>query len=206
MISGSPLSRVIPLLDCIRAFLDTPSISVLIVSLLFIITSCKSELSKEDYIAWVRSYENGLHVKKPYGDFIFDLQYLPSDYFLAQSENSEANSEIQQYILTISLVGRDDNIIDFNASDLRSQKAKEYYFSYQFQNDVVLEENGEQLQCLLYHFESLSGIKGGKTFVFGFNVPEISGDEVRLVIRSQYLSSLPIKISVSKKNIPALVL
>jgi hypothetical protein len=155
-----------------------------------------------------------------YSEFTFDVQYQPHDYaFILQGGIPTAtdlevfkknNSSIQHYILKIALKGGGADIISHGVVDEMDQQQKLYYFSYRFQDDISLEENGEVIPCTLFHFERQSDLSGGRTFVLGFenaaSSKAPSDRNAQLVIKSPYFSSLPIKIKVSKNNIPSLVL
>ena len=178
--------------------------------------SCHGSLDKEDYISWVRNYSNGLHVNQQVGEFAFDVQYQPSDYLWLQkmtTENSEKqqeknapSQEIQYYVLTVGLTSKNADFINYGVNDLPGKQRKLYYFSYQFQNDIKLEEGGRQVPCALYHFEKPVDLRGTRTFLLGFERPDKNAQESILIIESEQFGSLPVKIKMSKANIPNLKL
>jgi hypothetical protein len=178
--------------------------------------SCQSRLEQKDYIAWVRDYENGLHVKKSNAEFTFDLQYQPSAYVWLQRHGAGTEkidtTEIatiagtQYYILTIAVERNDVDFIDYNVKDIKEKQQKLYYFSYQFQNDIFLEENNTRLPCVLFHFERSIDLNQNCTFILGFENQNSDSKEAKLIIQSQQFGSLPVKIKVSKTNIPSLAI
>lgn len=160
---------------------------------------------------WVRDYKNGLHVKKTFSSFVFDLQYQPSDYVTVLKNDASPVSKgghdtnIEYYTLKVSLTDPRRDIINFESQSGAEAQRRKYYFSYLFQEDVYVEENGKRFPCVLFHFERPEFQKTG-TFVLGFERPEgsLPGTETRFVIESPYFSSLPIKIAISKTDIPSL--
>jgi hypothetical protein len=168
------------------------------------------------YVHYVRSYENGLHVRNKVDDFLFDVQYQPDDYVrlmrAGTKENYrktlETNNEIQNlqyYVVNISVASNPQlDILDYNAQNLPDKQKRSYYFSYLFQNDIELEEGGKRYPCLLFHFERPADGKNSKTFVVGFDKGDIESTEAKLIINSSYLGSLPVKIKISKENIPSI--
>jgi hypothetical protein len=180
----------------------------------FVFFSCSPDLSKEAYIEWVRDYEHGLHVSKKSSGFVFDLQYQPSAYVWLQQQRAglrtggqqeatiDSLSATQYYTLTVSVEDTHYDLIDYNVRDEAEKQQKLYYFSYLFQDDIVLEENDRTLPCVLFHFERQGDLGRHRTFVLGFESPDRNAKEARLVIRSRYFNSLPIKINVNKDNIP----
>jgi hypothetical protein len=210
MITGYPLAVVVALS---RHFGRAASLALICA---FIFLSCNSPLSEREYAHWIRDYSNGLHVRETIDGFVFDVQYQPSEYLFIANADRNSNTAvvagaadaatIQQYVLTIATSNEGEDFISAGVSDVAEKQQKLYYFSYQFQNDITLEENGKVLGCVLYHFELSSHRRGERAIVLGFEQQKTPGDNVQLVIRSQYFGSLPIRINISKKNIPAIQL
>ncbi len=177
----------------------------------FIFTSCTGSLDRKEFIRWVEDYKNGLHVLKVTDEFIFDLQYQPSQYLSLQRNSSGAlpkidEDNLQHYTLTISASDSKLDFMDYGIHDFSEKQRKLYYFSYLFQNDIHVEENGTIMPCVLFHFERQADLKHGRTFVLAFEKSKEETNETYLVINSDQFGSLPIKIKVFKKNIPALKL
>lgn len=173
--------------------------------------SCNSALSRDAYVAWVRDYDNGLHVKKQFSGYDFDLQYLPSQYVMLQrsgavTEGQDGQATLQHYTLSVSLENKAADLISHNIANSIEKQQKLYYFSYEFQQDITLEENGKVLPCALFHFEKGSGLSNVSTFVLAFENSEVPSAEATLVISSEHFSALPIKIKISKDNIPSLAI
>lgn len=178
----------------------------------FCLSSCDSRSGHERYIEWLRDYEHGAHARLAADDFVFDLQYQPSEYVLlqrgmrnlpraAEQEELQKISDIQYYTLVVSVRGGND-LLAYHAGNAIEKQQRQYYFSYRFQNDIVLEENGKELPCVLFHFE-LTGDGGkGRTFVLGFENTGENADEAKVVIRSELFGALPVRIKISKTNIP----
>ncbi len=172
----------------------------------FLFVSCSNNLEKRDYIQWIIGYDNGLHVKKAVGDFIFDLQHEPVEYqSLVRSAVSVTKSDdLQYYTLKVSLRDPTGDLLLYNINDVAGKQRNLYYYSYLFQNDIFLEEDSFKLPCVLFHFEQNDLLKT-RTFVLGFENPQKeSAKETKLIIQSSQFGTLPIKIQISKHNIPTL--
>jgi hypothetical protein len=186
----------------------------LFVVLLFLV-SCNSRLAPKEYLKWIQDYKNELHVLKNEGEYSFDLQYEPLQYkwLLQQDEASltqipdfqkDSLSDIQYYLLTIGLQNKDIDVIDYGLEDISQKQQKLYYFSYEFEHHINLEEGSKVLPCILFHFEKPLDLKPSRTFILGFENPFKDSKEATLVIQSEYFGALPIKIKVKKNNIPEL--
>lgn len=174
-----------------------------------LLASCSRTLEREEYVRWVEDYTNGLHIQKAAAGFVFDLQYLPAAYrsLLNSPSGTPTSAEqgMQYYTLKIDLKDSPGDIISYHVRDISEKQQRLYYFSYLFQNDLYLEEAGEKIPCVLFHFEQ-SDLQTSRTFVLGFETSGETLEESSLVIDSQQFDSLPIKIKVSKQNIPVLKL
>jgi hypothetical protein len=172
------------------------------------LSSCTGELKEQDYIKWVRDYDNGLHVQKRANDYVFEVQYAPTDYVWLQykDRSREELNDLQYYTLTISPSEESIDFIDFKVGSESGKQQKLYYFSYLFQNAIHVEESGVTMPCVLFHFERPVDLKNSRTFVLGFEKSKDESLESTLVIESDQFGSLPISIKVTKENIPALQL
>lgn len=166
----------------------------------FILASCTRLVTESEYKAWIRDYDNGLHVRKTVSDFVFDLQYQPVDYLkLARDPSQAIDNTLQYYLLTIGVNNSESNLLNYEIGNLTEKQKRIYYFSYTFQNDIFLENGNEKLPCVLYHFEQSIGTSNERTFVLAFEDQNFH-DEARLVIQSDFFGSFPIKIKVSKST------
>jgi hypothetical protein len=172
--------------------------------------SCTKELGKDDYVNWVKDSKNGLHVTKESNGFVFEVQYQPEDYLWLQSGEQNRRTakdrpdNIQHYLLTISPVNNELDLINSNIENTSEKQEKLYYFSYLFQNDLQIQENGKSLPCVLFHFEKPQDLKRSRTFLLGFENQSTEVKESKLVIHSEQFGSLPITIKIVKENIPTL--
>ena len=186
-----------------------------IVAMLTSLTGCAGPLNEKDYIAWVQDYDNGLRVTREANNFVFDLQYQPAEYVWLQRNKGDikreeirndksAMDELQYYTLTIGVKDNLADFVDYSVQSINEKQEKLYYFSYGFQHDIKLEENGRTLPCVLFHFERTLDLKPTRTFVLGFENSDETTTEAKLIIDSDWLGSIPVKMKVSKENIPTL--
>jgi len=177
-----------------------------------LLLSCTTTLSPDEYVKWVENPKNGLRSLKNSGELHFDVQFQPSDYLWLQSgkimeyeESKVSNQGVQHYLLKITSQTPE---VDWLKSgyDRSAYQTRLYYFSYLFQNDISVLENGLAIPCAMYHLEQAQGGNYTKTFLLGFENKFPSSETAVLTIKSEYLSSLPINIKISKNNIPNLKL
>lgn len=170
---------------------------------------CKKNLTEKEYLAWVRDFGNGLHAQREINEFVVDVQFQPTQLMALQrskshvvdEEEMEGLKEMQYYLLTLSVKGDEYDFIRYGVSDVEELQRKEYYFSYNFQENIRLEDpDGKILPCILYHFEKPINLAKSRTFVLGFMASEAA--ETTLVMESEYIHSLPIKIKINKTDYP----
>lgn len=156
----------------------------------------------------MQDYSNGLHVEREHGPFLFDVQFQPPLYLALLNNSSgeilridQTREEIQYFLLKISLKDGGD-LLTYDVNDLAEKQSRLYYYSYLFQQDIFLEDSGENIPCVLFHFEQ-SDLNKSRTFLLGFEHPvKGEGEDAKLVIRSDQFGSIPIKIKISKHNLP----
>lgn len=185
------------------------------ITILFILTCCtKSELTIQEYTQWISDYNNGLHVRKDVGTLVLDLQYKPSQLVMAQRQGllikeetqTISDSLLQYFTLKIGTTASTDFLLHQaqNATDVQRNL---YYYSYLFQNDLYIDYKGVRYPCVLYHFERAT-LQGKETiFNLAFEVPGVnhqSDDALTLVIASDHISSLPIRLEIFTRDTPNL--
>lgn len=180
-----------------------------------LLPGCSSSLDQDQYVRWVESYEHGLRVRTTVNDYTLDVQYKPTDYVAlqrmdyndaSQSFNVARNAaeKLQYYTLTISTNQPENDLL--RQGSLAEKQRLLYYFSYELQHAIRLEEGGTKLPCVLYHFERSYDLKPRHTFVLGFERPVANPEQATLVIDPPLFSPKPIRITLNKQNIPTLQL
>jgi len=169
--------------------------------------ACRPNLAPDEYLAWIQDYEHGLHAKRGYGDFIFDVQFQPHDFFTLTGRpvHPPVRQDVvmQYYLLKISCTDPSQDPIKRHVDSAAQWQERLYYYSYLFQNDLFLEENGVKYPCVLFHFEQ-SDISNNRVFALGFETPAPASGTSKLVITSEQFGSLPVRIEIVKDKIPAL--
>lgn len=176
----------------------------LIVVTVIVLTSCRPQPGDKEFVSWVRDYDNGMHVRHLQNDLAFDLQYQPSEYVWMQrngnfdskvfnSQRAELD-QMQYFLLSIRSSDGQNDVITHRANrDVELTNKLLYYFSYRFQDDIVVDEGPRRWPCTLYHYEQ----HGTKSFVLGFPKGTDVTTDVTLMIDSPVLDSIPVRIKVS---------
>jgi hypothetical protein len=110
---------------------------------------------------------------------------------------------LQYYTLTVGLPESTNDFLENQVSSPEEKQQLLYYYSYQFQNDLTLEDGDSKLPCVLFHFERSADIKNSRTFVLAFENLHADSREVNLSIQSELFPQL-VTIKISKNNIPSL--
>jgi len=174
---------------------------------LLVLTACHEKLAADHYVAWIQDYDHGLHVKREYADFVFDLQFQPRDFFkltgTQPAPHSDQGTVMQYYLLRVSCKDPSQDPAKYNVSSASEWQQRLYYYSYLFQKDLFLEENGLKYPCVLFHFEQ-SDISNTRVFTLGFETPAPGAGVSNILVESEQFGSLPVRIEIVKENIPAL--
>lgn len=132
-----------------------------IYSIIILLTSCSSDLSKQEYVNWVQDPDNGLIIRKEIGDFAFELFYKPISFQVLQAwedlSSLDEYKDTQHYTFKIeSLKGLD--VLKDGALDDMEYNNRLFYLSDYIQKDFRLIEAGDTLPCLFAHYERSYGL------------------------------------------------
>ncbi len=168
------------------------------------------ELTAAEYVTWIEQEENGLHMTKKIGEYVFDLQYKPAEYVVlkenmilpASSEEMKSEtanySDMQYFTLRIKGENGQDPLTD--VADLDTYTSRLVYFTGAMQHDLKLVAGADTLPCMLFHYEPTSGIDGRLTFLIGF--PGTSPETDRtFLMEGHELNTGPICITIDKSSI-----
>ena len=158
------------------------------------------------------------------GDFIFTLQYKPSDYILLKENNlatldmnkwEKEKKEIEGLIqLNLKIESKDSNkeMLQIGATSVQEYTERIQYFSYDAQKDIFLIDGKDTLPCILYHFERSYNLAPYSNLVLGFKSSKKFGEDQQDKIISfddQALRQGKINFIIKAtnlKNIPSLKL
>ena len=126
---------------------------------------CKSKsLPADAYLEYCVDTNNTIKTSKTMGQVKLDLVYQPADLVILQRSRSavltmrtldslrKSYDTLQFYTLTLeNMMGHSEPIKAQGDTQLYSDFIN--YFSFQAQRDIKLLQNGDTLDCILYHFE-----------------------------------------------------
>lgn len=173
------------------------------------------QLAPDDYIRWVESESNGLHLKHSANGVTFRLQYKPHMYILLkqyQRHIPDVQHELQQlaglqyYDFSVSS-STGETLLEGGDSDDQKSDSQVEYFTSNIKKNICLVENGDTLPCELSYFERNYGAADGNLLVLGFreNSPAsgpadrtfiyhddvFNSGQVKLVLKGNSIASLP---------------
>lgn len=172
-------------------------------------------MSVEDYVAWVKDYDNGLHQQRAVGEYVFDTQFKPIAYMMLKQNQgklptaqaleeykTEAEGEVY-FDLKLGPKSGNVDLLRFNAASQDEYQQRVYYFSFKFQESIYLEQDGKKIPCSAYHFERAYNLKNNRSFLLGFSNVDIA-KPASLVIDSDLLKTGPVKFNFDWKELPSL--
>jgi hypothetical protein len=192
--------------------------SILMLLLATLMSCCNRPLDRDAYVSWLKNEKNGLRDIRSEGGRYFDLQYQPAEMVYLQRnpgnslgrEETEAELEgisvLQYYTLTVGLERGGEDFIASGTSGPAERQERIYYFSYPFQEDIFLVENGKKLSPVLFHFERSMDMKSSRTFVLGFENTGAGRGTATFVIESPLFGPAPIELKINKTDLKKLKL
>ncbi len=167
----------------------------------FLFFGCQTKLSREDFLQWVKNYENGLHVRQSFNGVVYDVQYLPTQARDYSIDSKELRLGLQHVTLRIASHDGSD-ILNRHATSPRDFQLNDYYYSYLFQQDIFLEQGNNVLPCVLFHFERTADQHNNRVFNLAFENEKDESEEFFLIIKSDRLSGLPVRIKFTRHALP----
>ena len=176
-------------------------------------------LTTQEYIDWVDDIDHGLVAIKSVGDYHYTLQHTPIEYILlkeyktitpaAFQEEKKNRNGLQYFKLQIA-TRQGNDLLKRGVADANEYEQRLNYLAYQMQHDIQLVDNGDTLNCLLYHFERTYGLTPHRTVLLGFEAStrETYQDKT-LIIDDKITQNGIVKLKLKANqlnNIPTLAL
>jgi len=167
------------------------------------------ELLPIEYVQWVRDERNGLRIKKQDGNYVYELQYQPIEYLVVLQERSE---EIKASTLKEEAKKRGDlHYFTFKMATTKGKgilsdkdlfiENKEIYLLSGLQQDFMLTEGNDTLNCVMLHFESANNLVPYDQCVLAFEKSENPTSDIVFLFRAEKYSDEWVKIPIKRENL-----
>lgn len=166
--------------------------------------SCSS-LSEKEYLNWCEANTNGLHFRRDVNEVNLDIRYLTPECRWLKGNKLEGlelwkaeNRTKHHFILKMN----------WKVSSKKTTSSEiKYYLSYNLQNDIYLQStDGTKIPCLIAHLENQQMSGHTKTVHLAFDSDPLVLPELTLVIDSELISSVPVKMHFDLSKLPVLKL
>ncbi len=170
------------------------------------ILACNSSLPAKDYIRWVRDIRNGLHKQKQVGEYVFDIQYKPSEYSslteraISDSSNKQSDMVYLTLKLKVQQEGKPTDILRYKLGSEKEYYDRLYYYSFRFVNDLYLLNGDEKIPCSVFHFERSYDLSAYRTWIIGFYT-HLKENDLILVIDSPQMDTGPVRIRWNRTDL-----
>lgn len=153
-------------------------------------------LPPADYVNWVKNPSNGLVKSSQVGKVLYELTYTPKEYVVANEirSNSISSEELdnrvselgnqQYYNLKIKSLNSSD-VMQTNITSRDEYDARINYYSFDFQNDIVLVAGMDTISCNMCHFVRSHGVAPYVDFILSFDEYKESKDNQILLFDRQ---------------------
>ncbi len=167
------------------------------------------ELTPVEYVQWVRDERNGLKISQQEDKYIYELQYQPIEYLVILQERSE---EIKASTLKDEAEKRGDlQYFTFKMSSTKGKgilsdkdlfiENKDIYLLSGLQQDIMLAEGKDTLNCVMFHFEASNNLVPYDQCVLAFEKSENPESDITFLFRTQKYADGWIKIPIKRENI-----
>lgn len=186
--------------------------------LLSLLMACgKQELVPSDYMEWVHDPTNGLVKKKTIHPLEVEVLFKPLDYIIVNEQRTNtidpsvykerqlALKGMQYYTLKLGIEGDQYDVTNYEVRTASEQQARLAYLSFSLQRAIKLVENGDTLNCQLFHFERSYDLTPYRTFVLGFEQKEATKyRDKTLIVEPSFSKTGPIKLTFETSNLVAI--
>jgi len=167
------------------------------------------ELTPIEYVQWVRDERNGLRISKQEGAYIYELQYQPVEYLVVLQERSEKikastlkeeaekRGDLQYFTFKMSTTKGKGILSD---KDLFIEN-KDIYLLSGLQQDIMLAEGKDTLECVMLHFEASNNLVPYDQCVLAFEKSENPASDITFLFRTRKYADGWVKIPVKRENI-----
>ncbi|MDR1729697.1 MAG: hypothetical protein LBR52_03450 [Prevotellaceae bacterium] len=167
------------------------------------------ELTPAEYVQWVRDERNGLRVNRQEGAYTYEIQYQPVEYLVVLQERSEV---IAASTLKEEAERRGDLLyFTFKMSSEKGKgilsdndlviENKDIYLLSGLQQDIMLAEGQDTLECVMLHFESSNNLVPYDQCVLAFEKPGNPASDFTFLFRTEKYAGGWVKIPIKRESI-----
>jgi hypothetical protein len=177
-----------------------------------------------DYVKYVKDSKNGLTVVKHMDKVDYSAQYRSAEYMVASEQkdpylktdmfNKEKlkYADLEYYLLQISTANGNQDVLTINLQSEEEYTKRQGYYSFAFENDIVLVEGIDTLPCAIFNYVPNYGLSPHIDFLLAFTKNKNESDgklkfDRNFIINDQVMGYGTVKLTLKKEdlnNIPSL--
>ncbi|MCK6648972.1 MAG: hypothetical protein L6Q66_04905 [Bacteroidia bacterium] len=178
---------------------------LIIPAFLFLFSCGITSLDRNEYISYIENVDNGLNVIKTVGEINYSIQYKPEDYIMIK-ERSYGNkvlieNNMYYFTLRLALSDKSKDILKYNISSPSEYYQRVNYYSFGFQDDILLFSGMDTLECSLFQYVPSYGLSPSADFVLGFEKVGESENDLQFVLDDKIFGAGIVKLVVRDKDI-----
>ena len=185
-----------------------------LMGVLLLMVACKSELTPEEMVHFVKQMDNGLQKSVAINGVQVEALLKPVDYIVALEERtnrihaktySKTKAELEgleYYQLKLSTPGFEDkDITTFKNQEGISQGNMTYYLSYEIKNHIKLATTTDTLRPVMCHFERSYGVRPDRILELAFERPDDQKADRTLILNSKTIAPEAFEITFKAEDI-----
>lgn len=172
------------------------------------LVSCSSELTKNEYVNWIESPENGIKKVRTLDGFKYAIQYKPIEYIILKKNKDAVKTSDYEDLHYIDLELSHTDFPEFMKLGLEEKEDYYHrlkYYSFDIQNDLKLIDGKDTMRCVFSHFERTYGILPYIKIVTAFEKSKNQGGDKTFSYDDKIFNKGIINIKIKDqalKNIP----
>lgn len=186
-------------------------VSMIFLGICLLMSCQKSSLDGSDYIKCVEDPSGAFRTEKEMDGLVFRMQYCPVEYMLMNDQRSVdvLSKDLEQrkkedenmLFFKLRLSSNTNDVLGYRATSDQEYSDRGQYFSFGFEEDIVLVTGADTLSPCEYHFERTYGISPNADFILAFHTDSPVRDDFQVIIDDKIYNTGLLKFTYNYKDI-----
>lgn len=141
--------------------------------------SCSNEMSKAEYLEYLKSEDSGLCLNRIQDDFELRARWIPNRSFT----NDSSLNHLQKLVLNVKpKINNDRGVLSYITKEEEKQKELIRYYNELGHKEFILELDGERIGAHEFYFEDYRGISDYSTYTLVFDLSSLKDSHADKVL------------------------
>ncbi|WP_143961178.1 hypothetical protein [Litoribacter populi] len=175
--------------------------------ILILFGACQANLDPVQYLNWSKTNRKVGFSSATTPNYKVEIQYQPRELVFLQRGGADLD-DFQKIALWKEIDQMEYYKLDlFPVPGLEINHQDQYYFSYRFAEDIILEKSGVRQNPDLFHYERSNALSSKKTFVLAFQkIAPTKAGAAKILIQNDRIAPSSLELEINTNKFPKLKL